>query len=159
MSEINQQLLKHTAQLSDSVTDLVKRYGATVVGVKNDAGEYIFFYTVGLAVYGHKDLIIYGASTPGLVRDIMVTVMTGSKYEANVEYNGLMHVYPIVFKDLLPDVGNEDCWQARKYYLNNDVEEVGYMQLVFPDKQGLWPWDDGCNEVVRNSQQCSFLPQ
>jgi hypothetical protein len=146
-------------ELANSVSNLVAEYGATIVQVHTREGENKFWYTVGLAKYGHKDIIMYGANGPDILRTAMVQVMGGKVMPVNKEVDGVMHNYPVQFKDLLLDIGNEDCWQARKWYLENDVEEVGYMQLVFPDKQRLWPWDDGCNEVVRECQVCSFLPQ
>lgn len=76
-------------------------------------------------------------------------VEDGVVYEADQKHDGIVHGYPVWFgkvtreqvEALLPEI-------AHAY----GTSDVPVLQLVYPDKQGRWPWDADVREGFRDSQ-------
>lgn len=114
------------------------------------AGDYCpaFSYTVGMREsQGHPEFIAMGLSlelNSHLVVEACERVKAGETIEPDREYTGFIEGYPIRFVKVLQEHMPNHFGYAREYFGGWDFE---VLQIVWPDKQGLWPWNEGCIEA------------
>lgn len=76
-------------------------------------------------------------------------VEEGVAYAVGQKHDGIVHGYPVTFgkvtaaqvRALLPEL-------VEAY----GTDEVPVLQLVYPDRQGRWPWDADVREGFREAQ-------
>lgn len=76
-------------------------------------------------------------------------VEDGVEYEVGQKHEGIVHGYPVTFgrvtkaqvRALLPEL-------VSAY----GTDDVPVLQLVYPDRQGRWPWDPGVREGFSEGQ-------
>lgn len=130
-------------KVMDKVHHDIEEFGWSAMHIFGDQNNPIMFtYTVGLKeTYNHPELIIYGISDSelahGLLRCAVDLIKDGTRFEDGVRYTDIMQdPYPMEARDHPP--GRPLNW-ATKYY----GEEVGAIQLVWPDANGKFPEDEG----------------
>ena len=126
----------------DRITDLIKEHGHALQGVFGDEEGETFTYTVGMAGVDHPELILFGLPIEiagALLNDIAARVRDGARFASGQVVNDLVRDYPVVL------IGVEDTTEhltvANSLYGN--VHPITALQIVFPDVDGLWPWQDG----------------
>lgn len=106
-------------------------------------------YTVGLADKSLPELIVFGLptmSSQAMLNNAAKLLMAGSLKQDTPtdEVANLM----VTFKAITPAAGN--------HYLNVASNRAGALvhalQLVWPDRSGLFPWDEGFDEAMRHMQ-------
>lgn len=73
-------------------------------------------------------------------------VRAGEILEANALYNGFIHGFPVMFSPLLKEHYSEHLGWALWFYGGNTFN---VFQLICPDKEGRWPWDEGLTDKYR----------
>lgn len=138
----------------DIMDDKIKRNGYTVIGVMEGENEPSFAYTVGLLeTYGHPELITFGlpANTASLLFKNAV--------EKIIENQGAIREH--IPYDQVASVAVEfiktDIQKTLKYMVGfNDRygydKEISAMQLLWPDKQGHFPYEKEFDQSFLNSQ-------
>lgn len=110
-----------------------------------------FCHTIGLAAEKNlPELIIFGLPVPIAYQIIHSTVAEMQEHTAHKDGMVLRNVanYPTIlktvpFQKIAPffDIGIEFF-----------SEPVPVMQIIFPDKNGLFPWQSGCNDFIAGVQ-------
>lgn len=119
---------------------LVEEHGVAIQGV---FGEENFAYTVGLAGQGLPEFIIFGL--PHEVAATLLNLVAAHAKEAPIETgirNDILEGYPAW---LLPVNDSSEYLTVAALYA--DVDSVAAYQIVFPDMEGRWPWDEGSRVV------------
>ena len=144
---------KHDTAAEKKIISDVAKYGFHVAIVPGDGYSPAFAYTIGLyKTYGHPELICFS-----LHQDLLHSVLWSGKE--------LLDKQPIPDQNLgYPDfIGNYDvrflpvdkAWY--KYYFGygiwfNQGQGFPAMQVVWPDKQALFPWEEGFNPAWKAGQ-------
>ena len=136
----------------------------TIVGA-GDAGEPGFAYTVGLwETLATPELIVFGLE-PMLMYDMhagmIARLKAGEQLIDGARIGDLLRDFDCIGRAVHPT-------QVRIKYLNSAMWYRGYrtgdeaveaFQLFWPGvEQNLFPWEHGCEPVVRDSQPLLFLP-
>ncbi|MEO6596618.1 MAG: DUF4262 domain-containing protein [Planctomycetota bacterium] len=145
-----------TDDLPDSdklLLDNVEEYGVHVVHVPAEAGSAGFSFTVGLwHSFEQPEVILFGL--PGEVAHDLLNALAdeadeGKRFLANSRHEGLLQNYQVRFLEVPKAAYAEYMGAASWAYEGHDFSAV---QLVWPDKQGRWPWDAAARQAFRDSQ-------
>lgn len=124
-------------------------------------GKQSFLYTIGLyQLYEHPEILICHPNNPrsfeivsGLLQFMGENVKKGQKYKGGEKYKGIFgnnHFAP--FKSIEPKFYNDYLGTAISVYNNRSFPAI---QCLFPDENGLFPGDPGCDENFRKMQTLS----
>lgn len=137
------------------LTDIVE-YGLHIVHVladddANDGAR--FSYTVGLwHTFEQPEVVVFGLPEEvahSLLNALADNASEGAKYPAGTSHDDLLHGYPVRMLEIAGDKFDALFGLARWAYEGEDFHAV---QLVYPDKQGRWPWDESARKGFRACQ-------
>lgn len=132
-----------------NIPEHIKTFGCTVLAIAPEKGSPGFSYTVGLHEQGFPELLTIGLPAV-TAHHILMSAYTRMKSSGEVPKDGdiLADVCnsPLIWKKVAP--GNDMTLWAFDYYPNDEVE---VMQIVWPDRAGLFPWQDGHDEQMEQA--------
>ena len=117
------------------------------------AAEPPYAYTVGLdASYHHAELVVAGLPV-GVARSILAAavraVARGETVGDGVERYGILQGFPARFRALDPACCTVELGVANLFY---DTVDVPLLQLLWPDINGYFPDDPGCDNATAAAQ-------
>jgi hypothetical protein len=142
---------------------IVSKHGLAIQYVTSERPKPSWAYTIGRVSRGLPELLIVGVDPPSAA-GFLNRITESWDHLPPLENDGTTHIptHPELSFALLrlPDT----IWQtdfllgasryAREEEFANDVEA---MMVVWPDRRGLFPWDEGVSDLVRKSQQVPGL--
>lgn len=135
LSEVKKQILGH-----------LDKEGYSILGVLGNANEYGYSYSVGLyRTQEVPEMIVLGLPQDVgdvLIRDYAERCKLGECMDLDVRYSDFLHGYDVIFREV------DDSHLKEYAGFNNwlyGVEKYRCLQMFFPDKQGLFVWEEGCN--------------
>lgn len=145
---------KHNKEITNNILKDIQEYRMHITYVETDDYNPRFGYSIGLfKEFHHPELIIIGLdseSTGAILNNARKEIEKGIKFIEGVTYHGFLHELPVQFvevkKEHYPDYLGYAGW-----YNNNSINFPS-LQIVWPDKQGRFPWDDGFNENFKFKQ-------
>lgn len=138
----------------DALRGQIEEQGYTMMSVFADpqTGTPDFTYTLGLqAKTGQPDLIVFGVPPHG-AQAMLAALVDRSRHGAPLADR--QRVEGVAAVPLLARTADERC-EAFVSERMNDVDPV-YLQIVWSDPAGLFPWDTGFDEAFRDSQPLLF---
>jgi hypothetical protein len=134
----------------------IEEHGWHAIAI-NDEDPSPYVFSVGIMhTLGHPELVMFGLD-PELMHDVLWTayrdVQSGRRIDADGLYEGLIEGYAVAAREV------HGSWHA--HYLGYAQWHRRYvgkrgtlraMQLVWPDKAGRFPWEDGCHASVVDLQ-------
>jgi hypothetical protein len=142
----------HSAAEAKLLADIDSE-GVHLVHVPGDDEGPGFTFTVGLFhSFGQAEVIVFGL--PPEVAHELLNVLTdecddGKKFAGGEKHEGLLVDYPVRFVAVPEAVLADYFGMALWAYEGTPFPAV---QLVWPDKQGRWPWSEGVREGFRAGQ-------
>ena len=121
--------------------------------VINDQEPSPFVFGVGVMhTLDHPDLIMFGLDVTlmhGLLWGVYREIARGRRFDGDCLYDGVLEGFAIATRRAHPSwhphyLGYAQ-WHRRYLHARGTLQAV---QLVWPDKAGLFPWDDGCHSSV-----------
>jgi hypothetical protein len=134
------------------LTDVAQE-GVHVVHVPADGQSPGFSSTIGLWYqFDHPEIIVFGL--PEGVADQLLNAITdaaddGKRFGQGQRQKDLMVGYEVMFVDVLEEHLEKFFGTALWAYAGGDFR---CLQLIWPDKESRWPWQDGTREGFRASQ-------
>ena len=134
--------------LADIDTD-----GVHIVHVPESDGQPGYSYTIGLPYsFEHAEVVVFGLS-PDVAEELLNAVADeaadGAKFAADAQHDGLLHGYPVRFFAVAKGWYGQFLQTALWAHEGDGFE---CLQLVWPDKQGRWPWHDDVREGFAEMQ-------
>ena len=138
---------QHDREIKARILEDVEKFGCHLALL--EANDYLtgYAYTIGLfKTFGHPEIICFG-----LHPDVLAPVLNqacdlvrqGETITPGILYDGFLEGYPIQFievdKSFYPNYVGYGCW-----YYDYRVD-FPLLQLVWPDKQHIFPWDSNFN--------------
>ena len=122
----------------------IQRYGLHVLKVAGDNEWPDFVYSIGLFhSFDHPEVIILGLPG-GVAHDILNSLVdvlrSGKCFADGDETDDLLEGYSCRFLVVPPEQVVAHFGWAMWYY---DGRAFPTLQLVYPDREGRWPWDAG----------------
>jgi len=131
----------------------VAQAGVHIVHVPATGEGVAFSATIGLGYqFDHPEVIAFGL--PEEVAEDLFNAVTdaiddGKRFEHAQNYTDLLVGYPVRFLDVSDEMVANYMDTAKWAY---DGDEFSVMQLVWPDKQHRWPWQEGVRQIFRAAQ-------
>jgi hypothetical protein len=141
-------------RIHKDVRENVARFGWHRTGVGAGDDPYLdppMCYTVGLwQTYRHPEVICVGLGydvLAELVLNIGVKVKKGTQYLTGRLYAGVVtEPYRVAFLEVTESQHKRRLGSANTFY--KGLDDVGIMQCVWPDQDGIFPWQIGCQKEV-----------
>ncbi len=133
--------------------DDIAQYGVHIVHVPEDDADPSFSFTVGLwHSFEQPEIVVFGLPEPvahELLNAIADEVAEDRKFLPDSRHDGVLVGYPVRFV-AVPKQRYDDYLGSAVWAYEGD--EFPCVQLVWPDKQGRWPWESGVRAGFAESQ-------
>ncbi|WP_462266054.1 DUF4262 domain-containing protein [Mucilaginibacter sp.] len=138
---------RHDAEAKQLIISDIEKFGCHLTLIEPDNYLPGFVYSIGLfKKYKHPEIICFGLKTQvmaGIINHACDLIKSGEVLSANQLYSGFLEGYDIqlleVDKAFYPDYLGYAGW----FY--NTSFDFPALQLVWPDKQNNFPWDESFN--------------
>jgi hypothetical protein len=108
--------------------------------------------SINLPSYAHPEILIFGLSVEKMhriINDVGNHVRAGARYTAGQVSDEFLKGYEVTFRAVPASQYAGHLGWANWLY---DGHDYPALQLIFPDKDRRWPWEDGVSEGFRNQQ-------
>lgn len=132
----------------------VRRYGCHIVNIVD--ADPPFDFSIGLYLnYGHPELIIFGLpeSSAGIINGVRDRVAAGHIFKnREISDDLLTEGYKACFWQLPYDVYPDYLGTAAWFYAPSWIA-FPTLQIIWSDKHGRFPWEEGCAPHVKERQR------
>jgi hypothetical protein len=137
---------KHDQEAQERIVQDVTQYGFHMALLEGDDYMPAFVYTIGLyQTYKHPEIICFGLPTnlmSSIISHAGRLIKSGEKFNPNQPYQGFLEGYSIQFLTVAQEHYPDYLGYAHWFYEGCHFPVV---QLLWPDKQHLYPWEEGFN--------------
>lgn len=131
----------------------LERHGWYVIKVGAGAEAAAFAYSLGLfKTFGQPEVILFGLDLDTmhtLINDVGEAVRKGRRFAAGDSCDELLDGYTCTFRSVSPAHLRDNMTYTQWFYGHDEFPAV---QLVWPDRNGKFPWDDGFDDRYRAAQ-------
>jgi len=131
----------------------VETHGWHVMNVMEDEEGPGFAYSIGLTrSLGHPEILVVGLprdTMHSLINLVGEEVRQGGAFKAGATYEQLLEGYHATFRAIPKDQYRNYLGFARWFY---DGDDFPALQLIYPDREGRWPWDPQASAGFRAQQ-------
>ena len=117
-------------------------------------------FTLGLYPnFLHPEIVMVGLShefTSHLLTTACEKVQAGEVFQAGSEYDGFLEGFKVAFRQVHPSHYARFLPFLKRYYRTSDFPAV---QMVLPDRHGLYPWDVGVQPEFSEIQRVLDEPR
>jgi hypothetical protein len=141
---------------NSKISDLMRQVEANVTRCGWHAtgvfgGGVLFMYTTGLTSGDHPELVITGlppAAAHGVLAEAVEVIRSGTPLAPGRDYAGIAAGFPVRFRDVDQDACRHPLSVTTRFY----GKRVPALQLVWPDPQGRFPGEPGCDPAMAAAQ-------
>jgi hypothetical protein len=154
-----------TAGLSGAdvkVLNDIREFGWHTVGVfpRDEVSDLFWAFTIGLHLsFRHPEVILSGLPLDrcmSVVNEVGTAVKRGATYEQDCEYSDILQEpYRCAFRRVATQRYKDYVGYALWFY---ECSDFPLLQCFWPDREGRFPWDEGCNAFVKGNQPLLYLP-
>ncbi len=145
---------EHDQKITSDILKNIREHQLHIAYVEGDGYNPSFTYSIGLyKEFDHPELILIGlpAETAGaIINNIKDEIQKGEKYTEGINYMNFLVDLPIQFvnvrKEHYPDYLGYAGWY------NDNSFDFPTLQLIWPDRDGYFPWEEGFNEKFKFEQ-------
>ncbi|MGN6178882.1 MAG: DUF4262 domain-containing protein [Mucilaginibacter sp.] len=138
---------QHDKEAEAAILQNVEEYGCHLALVEADNYLPAFVYSIGLFKnYQHPEIICFGLKTDvmgHLINHFKDMVKLGHSFEPSILYEGFLKDYPVQFVKVDQAYYADYLGYAGWFY--DSTFEFPVLQLVWPDKEGRFPWESEFN--------------
>lgn len=142
------------------VIDDVAKFGWHCVGILADGDLAPYSFTIGLQhKYGHPELVIFGLSSTvahAVLSIAVEAIQQGNPIDLSLPTDELLEGYQCVFVRVPEAEYHEHVGFCRWFYQGNNFP---LYQVVWPTREGHFPWHPSVSEKFRANQPVLGHPQ
>ena len=143
--------MKGHSEFHKNIERDIAKSGRSIVCVCADADSKchsdFFAYTVGNSIKGLPELLTFGVSRDSGFLNALSEIMIDRGRFSDGEIVDLGGKLPLCVVDAIDDVKDLFTIQVGEHF---GTERYDVMQVVIPDRAGLFPWQHGCAEPFRS---------
>lgn len=104
-------------------------------------------YTVGLSDTGFPEMVVFGLpeNSAGYLINDAAALLRQNKLPLNVKISDIAN-FPLVFKEVISSEGYMNVTNRRA------GKVVPAIQMIWPNRAGKFPWEDGADEYFKKIQ-------
>ena len=140
--------IEHDRLAKERIIKDIKEFCCHLALLESDGYIPAFVYSIGLFKnFKHPEIITFGL-TPNLMGSIINhakdEIKKGVEFKSGINYEGFIEDYPIQFVEVDKEHYRDYLGYAGWFYDNS--WEFPVLQLIWPDKDKKWPWEESFNE-------------
>jgi hypothetical protein len=139
---------EHDKQAKEKIISDIKEYDCHLALIESDNYLPGFVYSIGLfEKFQHPEVIVFGLKTDvmgDIINHLRDEIRTGKTFKSGTNYSGFLEGFEIQFLDVNQESYSDYFGYAGWYYKNEF--DFPALQLVWPDKESKWPWENDFNE-------------
>ncbi|GGN97119.1 hypothetical protein GCM10010112_88990 [Actinoplanes lobatus] len=143
----------------DATAKLVKKHDWSVVGNGGHDGVPSWVYTVGLwHRLGSPEIAMFGLDQSSMQRwlnRLGDQILNGRPLGPDRRVHDVLDGFPLEVRPVHPAWYQRLFGSALNFYRRPPLPIV---QLVWPDRNGVFPWEEGCGDNCRADQPVLWLP-
>jgi hypothetical protein len=142
-------------ETEQNIRDTIEEYGwyVALIDDEGDGPGTRFAYSIGMVQsLGHPEVLVIGQPVElmaYLINEIGERARDGAPCAIGEPIEGLLDDYDCVLKPVDPSHYDDYLGYGLAYAGTRDFPVV---QLVWPDKEGIFPWEPGCHEALAELQ-------
>jgi Domain of unknown function (DUF4262) len=140
----------------ERVASDVRQYGCHIIQVLAESGEPPFSYSIGLFLnFAHPEIVVFGlpaAEGAQMINNVRDLVAEGRIFREGSTSDDVLDGYQVTFLAVPHEKYQDHLGFALWFYFSLQPELFPCLQLVWPDKKGLMPWQAGFDETLRPIQ-------
>jgi len=144
----------HNKQVIANILKDIEEYRVHITFVESDGYNPRFGYSIGLfKEFGHPELIIIGLdpeSTGAIINNAKDEIEKGTKFIEGINYPDFLVELPVQFIDVKK--GHYPDYLGYAGWYNNNSIDFPTLQIVWPDREGIFPWESGFNTSFKFKQ-------
>ncbi len=130
----------------DYIEHCIRKAGWAGIGVSGDPG---WNYTIGLTERGQPELVVFGLP-PAIGHAVLANAITRlDDIRDGAMLDGIATAYPAAFREIPSEEANDRFLVQANHFYGRTVPVI---QLVWPDRAGLFPWQRGCDARMASMQ-------
>jgi hypothetical protein len=137
---------------------LVDEHGWALQYVPAAADTPPYAYTVGLGPAGEQELLLYGLPrevSHRLCSEAVGRMRADGGLQPGRPYTEILSGFSAVFLPIPDPRATDEFAVVRRLWRGQPFEAL---QLVWPDRQGRFPWEEGCEVAVAAAQPLRGTP-
>ncbi len=144
----------HEKEAKVRIAANIIEHGFHIACIDTDGYSPAFAYTIGLnASYQHPEIIVFGLQLNvlnAILRDMATRVKEGERFESHRSYTDVLEGYDVQFLEVDKQNVSDHLGFAGWYYGGHF--EFPVLQMIWPDKESNWPWEEAFNPNFLYSQ-------
>lgn len=145
---------EHNQQVISNILKDIKNHRVHIAYVESDGYNPSFGYSIGLfKEFNHPELIIIGLddeSTGAIINNAKKEIEKGVKFIEKINYSDFLVDLPVQFLEVKKEHYSDYLGYAGWY--NDNSINFPTLQIVWPDRKGIFPWELGFNEKFKFKQ-------
>ena len=137
----------------------IEKYDVHIVGVQAEKNSPQFAFTIGLYYhYLHPEVVIFGLGhekCKTLLNEISNLIKNGTKIKDRDLRDDILQKYSVSFRSVMLDKYKEHLGYGIWFY-RNLKRPFPCLQCIWPDAEGIFPWQNGYDSKFSALQTCLF---
>lgn len=150
-----------------NILDTIEEHGWFCTAVFDPKGASPgFAYTVGFTqTLEQPEFIIFGLpgkTANAILWDVFRALEAGKVPEDSQPWSNLIDGYDCVIRRIHPTQVTREHLNSAMWFWGDPAvrgEPLPAYQIVWPDRDGRFPWDAGCAQWVRDDQPALYIPK
>jgi hypothetical protein len=142
---------QHDKEITRNILNDIAAFKMHIAFIESDGYCPRFGYTIGLfKQFNHPEIIVLGLnpdSTGSILNNLKSKIESGTRFINGVKYQDFLVDFPIQF--VYVQSGHYKDYLGYAGWYNNQSFDFPVLQLVWPDKKGIFPWELGFNEKFK----------
>jgi len=139
--------------------DDIENFGWHCLHVLEEDELQPFSFTIGLyATFGHPEVLIYGlqrSTAHEILALVAEAAKSGKPIDASLPTEDLLYGFSCVLVPIAKDQYEEHLGTAMWFY---EHESFPAIQVVWPNRDGIYPWDENASEAFKKAQPVIGIP-
>ena len=145
-------LEERKARYWEGLNEKIAKYGHAVIGVIG--GNDSFFYTIGADEFG-AEMIVFGSLDGQAILNDLVEKMKerGGRFEDGEVVklgDGTAKFGVKLIRASFKKAAGKYTFQANRYWQEKGMQEYSIIEVLVPDKNGVYPDEPGCSPPYSN---------
>jgi hypothetical protein len=155
------------SEYEQAILDTIEEHGWFCTAVFDPDGKAPeFAYSVGFTeTLGQPEFIVFGLPTEvanAILWDVFRALKAGRVPEDGQSWPDLVVGYDCVIRHVHPTQVTREHLNSAIWFWGDPAvrgEPLTAYQIVWPDRDGRFPWDPGCAQWVRDDQTPLYIPR